>query len=211
VEVSGAVADRVLALPRTDRRRVGVDGVDGAGKTVFGDHLAAELRARGSEVVRASVDGFHHPPQVRYRRGRGSPEGYFLDSYDYATMRSLLLDPLSPGGSGRFVRAVYDVHAERRVEAVGESAEPTAILVLDGIFLHRPELVGYWDLSVFLDVPFEVSVPRGAARGYGNPDPGHPSNQRYVEGQRLYLRACDPAAHADVVVDHRDLTRPRIR
>lgn len=101
----------------------------GAGKTVFGDLLATALSSRGANVVRASVDGFHQPPEVRYRRGRGSPEGFFLDSYDYAAMRTLLLEPLSPGGSGRFIRAVYDVHAEHSVAAMPESAEPDAILV----------------------------------------------------------------------------------
>lgn len=45
----------------------------------------------------------------------------------------------------------------------------------------------------------------------GAPDPDHPSNARYVEGQRRYLERCDPAARAAVVVDHRDLTRSRIR
>jgi uridine kinase len=185
--------------------------VDGAGKTVFGDRLPATLERRGASVVRASVDGFHHRPEVRYRRGRGSPEGYYLDSYDYATMRALLLEPLSAGGSGRYTRAVYDVHAECPVAVPAESAGPDAVLVADGVVLHRPELVGFWDRSVFLDVPFEISVPRGAERGYGHPDPQHPSNTRYVEGPRLYLRACDPAAHADAVVDHRDLTRSRIR
>ena len=211
MDVVDQVAERVLALPRRDRRRVGIDGVDGAGKTVFADRLATSLEHRGTRVVRASVDGFHHPPEVRYCRGRDSPEGYYLDSYDYATMRTLLLEPLSPGGSGRYTRAVYDVHAERPVAVPAESDEPDAVLVVDGIFLHRPELVAFWDLSVFLDVPFEVSVPRGAERGYGHPDPRHPSNTRYVEGQRLYLRQCDPAVRAAVVVDHRDLTRSRIR
>jgi uridine kinase len=64
---------------------------------------------------------------------------------------------------------------------------------------------------VFLDVPFEVSIPRGAARGYGHPDPGHPSNQRYVEGQRRYLAECDPRARATMVLDNTDLDRPTIR
>jgi uridine kinase len=142
VDVVDEVADRVLMLPRTDRRRVGIDGVDGAGKTVFADRLASTLTGEGVAVVRASVDGFHHPPEVRYRRGRGSPEGFFLDSYDDPAMRTLLLEPLSPGGSGRFVRAVYDVHAERPVDAVVESAGSSVVLVVDGIFLHRTELVG---------------------------------------------------------------------
>ena len=87
-------------------------------------------------------------------------------------------------------------------------ATDDAVLMVDGIFLHRPELRDAWDWSVFVRVPFATSVPRGASRGYGHPDPAHPSNQRYVEGQRLYLSACDPEGKADVVIDNTDLARP---
>ena len=119
-----------------------MDGVDGAGKTVFADELADVLRQRGVTVLRASVDGFHHPAQLRYRRGRHSPEGYFLDSYDYPALRRLLLDPLGPQGDRRIVRRIYDVHAEQPVAPVVESATDAQVLVIDGIFLHRPGLRG---------------------------------------------------------------------
>ena len=206
-ELLSALADELRARAA---RRVAIDGVDGAGKTHLADELAAELAGRGAEVVRASADGFHHPPAIRHRRGRGSPEGYFRDSYDYPRMVELLLDPLGPGGSRRYVRAVYDVHAESPVAVEPRTAGPGAILVLDGIFTHRDELAEYWDYSVWLEVPFAVSVPRGAARGYGDPDPHAGSNRRYIEGQRLYLAECDPRSRATVVVDNTDLTHPVI-
>src|SRR3712207_7142344 len=99
----GAVADDILAL-RDGFPLVAVDGVDGAGKTVFADELAGALRGRGVDVVRASIDGFHNPPSIRYARGRHSPEGFYLDSYDYDSVRRLLLDPLGPNGERRIVR-----------------------------------------------------------------------------------------------------------
>jgi uridine kinase len=208
--VLNAVADAVQDLRGHQVHRVGVDGVDGAGKTVFADELAHVLTARGAAVIRASIDGFHNSREDRYRMGRSSPEGFFRDSYDYGRLRDVLLDPLSPGGSYRFKRAVYDVERELPVEAEEERATPGHILVVDGIFLHRPELRPYWDYSVFLDVDFEVSIPRGALRGMGSPDPRASSNRRYVEGQRLYLDECTPQAYASVVIDNNDLAEPVI-
>ena len=55
--------------------RVGIDGVDGAGKTCFADELAAALRRRGRPVVRVSVDDFHQVREIRYRRGRSHRAG----------------------------------------------------------------------------------------------------------------------------------------
>jgi len=207
--VVARVAADVLALPGSGVRRVAVDGFDGSGKTCFADELGEELAGCGVSVVRASVDDFHHPPAVRYRRGRASPEGFFRDSYDYDRLLRLLLDPLGAGGSGRFVRRIYDVHSERPVECLTETATPGSVLVFDGIFTHREELVGCWDYSVWLDVPFAVSIPRGAQRGDGDPDPAAPANRRYVEGQRRYLAACRPRERATVVIDNEHLDRPR--
>jgi uridine kinase len=190
--------------------RVGIDGVDGAGKTTLADALADVLRAAGIPVIRASVDGFHHPRAVRYRLVRHSPEGFFRDSYDYGTLRRSLLDPLSPGGSLRYRAAVFDHRSDRQVDAPEERARAGSVLIVDGIFLHRSELRAYWDFSVFLDVRFEVSIPRGAQRGEGSPDPLAPENRRYIEGQRLYLRECDPKTHATLVIGYDDPAAPRI-
>ena len=209
-ELLGRVADSVRALDGSRVRRVAVDGVDGAGKTVFADELARELTAGGTTVVRASVDGFHHPREVRYRRGRASPDGFYLDSYDYATLRAQLLDPLGPEGSGRFRTAAWDWRSDSPVDPPEQRADPGDVLVLDGIFLHRSELSGSWELTVWLEVPFAVAYARMSERDGTPSDPQHESNRRYLDGQRRYLAECDPAAHASIVVDNSDLQKPVI-
>ena len=211
-EVLREVAARVLELPATRVARVAIDGVDGAGKTVFADELASVLSSSRRPVIRASVDGFHNPREVRHHRGRGSPEGFYLDSYDYLALRSCLLDPLGPEGSRTYRLAAFDHLTNSPVAAEDQTATPNSILVLDGIFLHRPGLRECWDLSVFLSVPFEVSIPRGAARGpgFGSPDPAADSNRRYVEGQRLYLDQERPQDQADIVIDNVDIAAPKV-
>ncbi len=196
------VVAAVLALPSRGPLRVAIDGVDGAGKTMFGDELRDRLVPSGRPVIRATVDGFHNPKPIRYRRGRGSPEGFYRDSYDYATLRRVLLDPLGPGGTGRFRRAVFDVDADVPVEAPEEQALPGSILLLDGIFLHRSELRSCWDYSIFLRVEW-IRNHRLRHR----PEPGQ---ARYQEGQNIYFRECEPWTHARIVIDNDDLAAPFI-
>jgi uridine kinase len=193
--VLNAVADLLPA-----EGLVAVDGVDGAGKTTFCDDLASVLREQGRVVVRASVDDFHHPRARRWQRGRTSPEGYFLDSFDHERFVEHLLVPFAAGRP--FRRASHDLETDEYVNAPAEVAPPSAILLVDGIFLHRDELVDHWDFSVFLSVDFAVSVARMAVRDGSPPDPDDPRNRRYVEGQRLYLARCGPAARASLVIDH---------
>lgn len=192
--------------------RVGIDGVDGAGKTCMANELASLVTRMGRPVVRASVDGFHNPKVLRYARGRTSPEGFYFDSYDYAALKSNLLSPLACGGSRRYRSAIFNHISDQPLENTAQEAAFNTVLLFDGIFLHRPELLACWDYSIFLHVPFEISVPRGASRGkgFGSPDPDAPSNRRYVEGQQIYLTACRPADAATVVIDNSVLARPAV-
>ena len=192
--------------------RVAIDGVDGAGKTTLADALAPLVAEQGRSAIRASVDDFHHPRALRYARGRHSPDGYYLNSYDYDSFRQLLLEPLGPGGSGRYVAKSFDLDNDRPFDPLTQQAPPAAALIVDGIFLHRAELRSFWDLSVFLKVDFDVSVPRGAQRGPASdsPDAAAPLNQRYVGGQMRYFSECAPEHHADIVIDYNDLRQPKI-
>jgi uridine kinase len=206
------VAERLVRTQPDTILRVAVDGVDGVGKTTFADELALALARRQRPVIRASVDGFHNPREQRYRLGRSSPEGFYRDSYDYAQFNAALLEPLSPGGSRRYRTAVFDHLTDLPVEAPTQTAPEQAILIVDGIFLQRPELRDVWDLSIFLDAPFDVTIPRGASRGpeFGSPDPDAASNSRYVEGQRLYFAEASPRERATIVIDYSDLAHPAI-
>ncbi|WP_245477848.1 uridine kinase [Bradyrhizobium guangxiense] len=204
------MADRLVVTSPDRTVRVAIDGVDGAGKTTFANELGSLVATKGRPVIRASVDGFHNPRAVRYRRGRHSPEGFFEDSYNYPALKQYLLDPLRPDGSRRYRRAFFDHVTDEFVPADDLKAEPSSILLIDGIFLHRPELLAYWDASIFLRTDFAVSVARCASRDGSSPDPAAVSNRRYVEGQRLYLRSCQPEAKATIVIDYNDLSAPSI-
>ena len=206
--------DRVRRRYPAGRVIVAIDGLDGAGKTVFADGLAEVFAETGDAVFRAGIDGFHRPRGERYNRGRRSPEGFYRDSYDYATFRRVLIDPFRDGaqtaGTTGFQLAAFDVARDAPVESQWVTAPLDAVLVVDGIFLHRPELRDLWDWSVWLDVPFEVAYARMALRDDSDPDPDAPSNARYRQGQEIYLNEARPRDAASVIVDNADLAHPRI-
>jgi uridine kinase len=207
--VIGELADALLTVGEGERVVVGLDGVDGAGKTVLARELAALVAPR-REVHRVSVDGFHRVRADRHAGGN-TAEGFYRDSYDHDAIRHRLVEPFREGEP--WVRAVHDVEAEAPVDAVPEpAAGPDALLLVDGIFLHRPELADLWDAGVWVEVPFEVSVPRGNARfgavGAQAADPASGANARYVGGQWLYLAEVDPARRVTWVLDNTDLDAP---
>ncbi|WP_345802057.1 uridine kinase [Microbacterium sp. AZCO] len=203
--------DEVRQHYRAGRVIVAVDGRDGAGKTVFADGLAAAFAEDGSAVYRASIDDFHRPRAERYARGRTSPEGFYRDSYDYATFRRVLIDPFRAGRQTTatgFQLSAFDVRRDAPVETAWVTAPRDAVLIVDGIFLNRPELRGIWDWSVWLDVPVDVAFERMAQRDGTDPDFLAPSNARYRDGVDLYLRDDDPRAAASAIVDNTDVQHP---
>jgi len=205
------LANLILSIALPYPTRVAIDGVDAAGKTTLADELVTPIESRGRPVIRASIDGFHRPRSARYQRGADSPEGYYHDSFDYTALRAALLEPLGPGGTRQYRRAVFDYRSDSPVEEPLRAAPADAVLLFDGVFLLRPELDECWDYRVFVAVDFEIAVARAIAR-----DRARGADEtiaarywtRYVPGQRIYLQTVRPQEHAKVVVENDDPAHP---
>lgn len=197
------LAQDVVALRRP--AVIAVDGVDGSGKTTFANQLARAIDDAGRPAVVVHEDDFLAPRETRYRLGRQSPEGFFRDSYNLPALITHVLDPLRPGGDRRVRRRMFDHRTDAPVDAPVEDLPVNAVVIIEGMFLHRDELVDRWDWTIFLDVPFTETARRMARRDGTHPDPEHPTMRRYVEGQRIYLAVCRPRERATMVVDN---TRP---
>jgi uridine kinase len=212
-----ALLDRLVALVTARPAhplRVAIDGPDAAGKTTLADELAGRLRQADREVIRASIDGFHRPRAERRRRGDTDPRGYYEDSFDNELVRLVLLEPLGPTGDRRYRTAAFDYRADTAVERPERIAPVNAVLVFDGVFLLRPELVDCWEVKIFVAVDLEECVRRGVARDadlFGSPaETERRYRDRYVAGQRLYFAAVRPDELADAVVVNDDPARPRL-
>jgi uridine kinase len=208
------LAETLVAQRRDYPLRVAVDGIDAAGKTTLADQLAEILEADGYPVIRASIDGFHNPKEIRSRQGNLSPDGYYEDSFDFAAIKTLLLDPLSSDGSGRYHVGTFDYRTDAEFEADEQVAQADAILIFDGIFLQRPEIVESWDIKIFIDIPFGIALTRALERDlmlFGSEDAVRERYmQRYLPGQQLYFDQCNPKGNADIVIDNQDVDNPEI-
>jgi uridine kinase len=203
-ELITSLAEEILHNYGKGRAIIAVDGVDGAGKTVFADALAAQLGIGNRAVFRASIDDFHNPRAVRYARGKDSPEGFYLDSYDYETFKRVLVEPFRTGWIGSFVLRAFDLKSDTPYEQKWSSGPADAILVVDGIFLNRPQLKGLWNYSIWLEADETVAAARMLERD------GSPTNpERYTEGQALYVAEASPRTAATAIIDNNDFDHPR--
>jgi uridine kinase len=211
-ELLGRLAEAVGSVTTAHPARIAVDGPPAAGKTTLADELAVVLRAQGREVIRASTDGFHLPRSQRYRRGEYSAEGCYHDSFDYDGLRRVLLDPLGPSGDRRFKQAVSDYRTDTALSQPLTMAPMDAVLLFDGVFLLRPELIDRWDLRIFVSVAFEETLGRARVRDqalFGSTaEVERRYRDRYIPAQLLYYATARPTDHADIIVHNDEPQQP---
>jgi len=188
------VAERQEILERIDAvaRRpaiIAVDGPSGAGKSTLARRLQEELA--GSAQIVEGDDFYRDMPDED--RARLSPAEGFRQYFDWERLKSQVLDPARSGAQTlRYQKYDWD-NAE-----LGEWVEvPTPeVLILDGVYSHRPEFAGLADLRVYVQTPETVRVQRQAERDEND----DAEISRWKAAEDHYLHVVAPAGSADILV-----------
>jgi hypothetical protein len=180
--------------------RLAIDGPVATDTGELADGVAAALREHAVPVARVRATDFLRARSLRLEFGRDDPDAFHDLWYDVAALRREVLDPLGPGGSGRWLPRLRDPETDRSVRVAVETAAPGTVLVLDGRFLLRADVRDAIDVAVHLDVS-----PAARARRL----PADETARVGLAWDR-YLAEAAPAAAADLVVrfDHPD--RPAV-
>ncbi|GAB3835131.1 hypothetical protein GCM10027610_032170 [Dactylosporangium cerinum] len=123
----------------------------------------------------------------------------------------MLLDPLGPGGDRRFQDAVYDRTADTVSSPPVVTADADAVLIFDGVFLMRPELIGRWELRVFVSTELEKTVDRAVIRERqvsSRAEVERRWRERYIPSQQLYFATVRPTDQVDFVVHNDEPQQP---
>ena len=144
--------------------------------------LADLLAAAVPGSARLSVDDFMRPRAERYGVGERDPESYYRLSFDDQAL----------------------------LEAIG--AAGSDVVVVDGVFLHRPSLRPAFTVTVYLRIGEAAVLRRAVVRDTGAmgsaADVERRYRGRYLPGQALYRAEVDPERLADVLVDNEDPAAP---
>ena len=173
-DILAELADEIRHNYGSGRSIVAVDGLTGSGTASLSDELADAFRAAGSQVERVSMDAYLRADA----HASSSAQAYYDSAYDYEGFRSGVLVPFRRGEVG---------------------PEGDAVLLVDGVFLLRPELAGVWQSTVCLFVPADDAFGRAHL---------DPQSVR-ADAERLYLHRVDPRRKALANIDNTDPDHPR--
>lgn len=172
---------------------VSIDGPGGSGKSTLTDEVAERLSSGRVSVVHG--DDFYRPMSGQERLLLSPEQGY--DRYfDWQRLRDQVLVPLASGSAAQYQR--YDWPTGDL--AVGElhDVPRSGVVIVEGVYTARPELAGYYDLTVWVDAPREVCMRRLEDRGADH-GPGD-WHERWRAAEEHYIAATEPGVRLDMTV-----------
>lgn len=181
-----AAISRLASSEPKRPRLVCIDGFGGSGKSTV-----AGLIRRAPEVS-AVVEGddFYGPEGTDWA-GFSAQEGYER-FFDHERLAREVLRPLRRAEHTRYQR--YDWQNNVLGDWVELRAE--GVVVVEGVYMLRPPLREFWDLSIFVDTPRPVRLDRQVSRGENSED----DIGLWTDAEKYYERTFDPAASADLVL-----------
>jgi HAD superfamily hydrolase (TIGR01549 family) len=187
---------------------IGINGIDGAGKTKFADSLEKFMISRGYETQAIHLDDFHNPGALRYA-GEDQVENYYNRSFNISLIIEKLLAPLRKKSSFPTRLTVLDLPTDKYDIEKEYSFNHNTIVIFEGVFLFRKELSPYIDYKIFLDIPFEESLKRASVRD--SEDIINKYESKYLPAQARYLEEYPPHQVADMIIGNTDWEQPHIK
>lgn len=189
---------------------VGVTGMDASGKSMMATLLAEELLRSGHSVQIIRVDDFHRPRAERRRDDVPEPVQFYERTFDFERIGNELLSPIRNNGrinaSLLCLDLLEDTWSVKRDYVVDEAT----VVLLEGVFLFRLEIVHFLDLVIYLHVDESTVLDRASDRDvpiHGEEIMGK-YRSKYLPAQRAYLEDSPAEIYADVIIDNNDWRNP---
>lgn len=202
-EVIGNILERRAAIPDSRSLLVGVSGIDGCGKGYVARQLQAHLALHGVIPAILNVDGWLNLPEKRF--DPTAPASHFY-------LNAIRFDEF-------FGQLVMPLRDQRSVHLVAQFAEETAshyrkhtydfkdvsVIVVEGIFLFKPQYRNLFDLSIWIDCSFSTALARAINRAQEGLSPANTIvayETIYFPAQKIHLAQDKPLENADLIFDN---------
>ena len=192
---------------------VAINGKDASGKTMMADILAEYLSSQTSrEIIRISIDDFMNERKVRYTPNESAGRSCYQYTFNFSDFTRYVLMPLHKNNKWVYKDKIFDHATDNIMFSPDKVANVDAIVIIDGVFLYKKELVDYWDIKILLQTDNEVIIKRGAKRDEQRIGSYEEAKRkyinRYIASQTIYYDEEKPEQAADIIVDNNDINSP---
>jgi uridine kinase len=162
---------------------VGINGIDCSGKTTFAKSVSRYFTHQKIDNERLDIDNFNNPT---------------IESETYKAFVSGSWDEEDLNRYYELIINYSDV-----IRAVSESKKKYSMVILEGIFIYKPQLVDLFDLKIYLDIDISLGRKRFTKRRSLKRDkrPFNIYDEIWMLSHIRYESEVHPKRISDLVID----------
>jgi uridine kinase len=179
---------------------LGIDGLGGSGKTTLALQLKNKLKASNCENVILHIDDYIVERENRYQTGNEEWYEYYYLQWDVDLIQAELFKKLHSNIS-LLTLPFYD-NSSNTILDKKVKVPPSAIIIVEGVFLQRKEWRNYFDFMIFRDCTQELRFKRVLGRDVYLGDYQarlKKYKRRYWLAEDYYLNEEKPIENADYI------------
>ncbi len=165
---------------------VGINGIDCAGKTTFAKSVSKYFTHHKIENDHLDIDNFNNS---------------VIESETYKAF-------VSGSWDEEDLNKYYEliINYSDAIRAVSESKKKYSLVILEGIFIYKPQLVDLFDLKIYLDIDISLGRKRFAERRNLKQDkrPFEIYDEIWMLSHIRYESEVHPKRISDLVIDYND-------
>jgi len=195
---------------------IGIDGIDCSGKTTLASKLKQSLELNISTTLVIHVDDFLYRECDRNKLGSMTPESFYYHFFNYHVLASQVLEPLKLEGKVNYSFERVKIQMEKDVfDDYEYTVHDCNIVIVEGLFLLKPEIAEYLDIVIRLHIDNETVVERALKRDVNVFGSKEYVKQGYLlqslPAQDIYRALHQPDDKADILIDNSNPLNPVLR
>ena len=165
---------------------VGINGIDCSGKTTFAKAMSKYFSYYKIENDHLDIDNFNNP------------------AIESETYKSFVSGSWGKKDLNKYYELI--INYSDAIRAVSESQKKYPLVILEGIFIYKPQLVNLFDLKIYLDIDISLGRKRFAKRSSLKQDkrPFEIYDEIWMLSHIRYESEVHPRRISDLVIDYND-------
>jgi uridine kinase len=186
---------------------VGISGIDAGGKGFITEKIAKRLQELGWRVATINADDWLNLPEVCLSQHKPA-EHFYEHAMRFDEMFDQLIVPLKKNRAVSFVANCADAKGNRRKHSY--EFRRIDIVLLEGIFILKRGYREHFDLTAWVECPFDIALERAIERGQEGLRPAETIrafSTIYFPAQRIHFDRDNPQTAADFIIQNDNASR----
>ena len=169
---------------------VGINGIDCAGKTTFAKSVSKYFTHHKIENDHLDIDNFNNP------------------AIESETYKAFVSGSWGEEDLNKYYELI--INYSDAIRAVSESQKKYPLVILEGIFIYKPQLVNLFDLKIYLDIDISLGRKRFTKRRSLKQDkrPFEIYDEIWMLSHIRYESEVHPKQIGALVIDYNDESKP---